>query len=159
VLLLQVLFLAGLGHVALMPFKNKVHNHLEAGSLVLNFALFDTALLASVHGNESQKLVLGWVLDVIRIIAVTVLVGYGIYENRAGLPSCCTAFTPWRRHQTVVHSGFEDALLTDEDRQESIGDDGDMAVDRGQPGVEDESEVAVELADGELGLTMTMVDQ
>ena len=151
-LLLQVLFLAGLGHVALMPFKNKVHNHLEAGSLVLNFALFDTALLASVHGNESQKLVLGWVLDVIRIIAVTVLVGYGIYENRAGLPRCCIVFTPWRSRPMVVHSGFEDALLTDEDRRESI-------VDGGQPGVGDESELAEEPADGELGLTMAMVDQ
>ena len=122
-----------------MPFKNPIHNHLEAGSLVLNFALFDTALLASQHGDASHKLALGWVLDIIRIVSVTVLVGYGVYENRAELPSFCTLpFKSWRRrrHQTFAHSGFEDTLLTDEERDDSKDDD-DLMVER-QPGVEDE---------------------
>jgi hypothetical protein len=119
-----------------MPFKNSVHNHLEAGSLILNFALFDTALLASRHGDESQKLALGWVLDIVRIVAVTVLVGYGVYENRAGLPSWCTltSFKPWQRNQIVAHSvsGFDDSLLTDEERDDSK--DGDDLVGERQPG-------------------------
>ena len=123
-------------HVALMPFKNSVHNHLEAGSLILNFALFDTALLASRHGDESQKLALGWVLDIVRIVAVTVLVGYGVYENRAGLPSWCTltSFKPWQRNQIVAHSvsGFDDSLLTDEERDDSK--EADDLVGERQPG-------------------------
>ena len=121
-----------------MPFKNSIHNHLEAGSLVLNFALFDTALLASQHGDH--MLALGWVLDIIRIVSVTILVGYGVYENRAGLPSWCTltSFKPWQRNQIVAHSvsGFDDSLLTDEERDDSKDDD-DLMVER-QPGVEDE---------------------
>ena len=133
-----VLFLAMSLHVALMPFKNKVHNHLEAGSLILNFALFDTALLVSVQGDETEKLVLGWVLDVIRIVAVTVLIGYGIYENRAGLPGCCQALTPWQRQVTIA-DGFDHALLADEegdgdaDRDlDALAVEGEPEADRGQ---------------------------
>ena len=131
-----VLFAAFGLHVALMPFKNSIHNHLEAGSLVLNFALFDTALLASQHGDH--MLALGWVLDIIRIVSVTVLVGYGVYENRAALPSFCTLpFNSWRRRQQIIaHSEFEDTLLTDEERDDSKDDD-NLMVER-QPGVEDE---------------------
>ena len=115
-----------------MPFKNSIHNHLEAGSLVLNFALFDTALLASQHGDH--MLALGWVLDIIRIVSVTVLVGYGVYENRAGLPSWCTlTCKPWRCRQIIADSGLEDSLLTDEERDDSK--DGD------DPVVESQSEV------------------
>jgi hypothetical protein len=132
-----VLFAAFGLHVALMPFKNPIHNHLEAGSLVLNFALFDTALLASRHGDASHMLALGWVLDIIRIVSVIVLVGYGVYENRAGLPRCCTsALRPWQRHQVIAHAGIEDALLTDEERDDD-GKDDDVAAER-QPGFEDE---------------------
>ena len=139
-----VLFAAFGLHVALMPFKNPIHNHLEAGSLVLNFALFDTALLASRHGDASHMLALGWVLDIIRIVSVTVLVGYGVYENRAELPSFCTLpFKSWgRRQQIIAHSEFEDTLLTDEERDDSK-DDNNLMVER-QPGVEDEVEAETE---------------
>ena len=137
-----VLFAAFGLHVALMPFKNPIHNHLEAGSLVLNFALFDTALLASRHGDASHMLALGWVLDIIRIVSVTVLVGYGVYENRAELPSFCTLlFKSWR--QQSVAPGFKDSLLTDEERDDDSGDDDDLMVER-QPGVEDEVEAETE---------------
>ena len=121
-----------------MPFKNPVHNHLEAGSLILNFALFDTALLASRHGDESHMLALGWVLDIIRIVSVTVLVGYGVYENRAGLPRCCSPCTSWRRRQTMVYTGFEDSLLTGTEMND--GQEGDDFVAERQPGVEAEPE-------------------
>ena len=138
-----VLFAAFGLHVALMPFKNPIHNHLEAGSLVLNFALFDTALLASRHGDASHMLALGWVLDIIRIVSVTVLVGYGVYENRAELPSfCALPFKSWRRQQIIAHSEFEDTLLTDEERDDSK-DDNNLMVER-QPGVEDEVEAETE---------------
>jgi hypothetical protein len=71
-----------------MPFRNRVHNHLEIGSLVLNFVLFDTALLATSGGEGSiadNVAAVSLVLDLVRVAAFLALGGYGIYENRAGI--------------------------------------------------------------------------
>jgi hypothetical protein len=86
-----VLFASMIVHTVLMPFRNRVHNYLEIGSLVLNFLLFDIALLATSgsDGLETVRLV----LDLVRVAAFLVLGGYGVYENRVSLNRlvCCSA--------------------------------------------------------------------
>ena len=70
-----------------MPITNRIHNHLEIGSLVLNFALFDTALLATSGqgSNVDNVATVSLVLDLVRVVAFLALGGYGVYENRANL--------------------------------------------------------------------------
>jgi hypothetical protein len=79
-----VLFASVIIQTVLMPFKNKVHNYLEIGSLVLNFLLFDIALMATGGGGEGVSTV-SLVLDLVRVVGFLVLGGYGVYENRASL--------------------------------------------------------------------------
>jgi hypothetical protein len=83
-----VLFASVIIQTVLMPFRNRVHNHLEIGSLVLNFVLFDTALLAtsgSEGPNANNVAAVSLVLDLVRVAAFLALGGYGIYENRASI--------------------------------------------------------------------------
>ena len=86
----QVRFASVITQTVLMPFKNRVHNHLEIGSLVLNFLLFDIALLATSGGegsNADNVAAVSLVLDLVRVAAFLALGGYGVYENRASFSS------------------------------------------------------------------------
>jgi hypothetical protein len=83
-----VLFASAIIQTMLMPFRNMVHNHLEIGSLVLNFALFDTQLLAtsgSEQPNANNVETVSLVLDLVRFAAFLALGGYGVYENRVSI--------------------------------------------------------------------------
>jgi hypothetical protein len=82
-----VLFASVIIQTVLMPIRNRVHTHFEIGSLVLNFVLFDTALLATSGqgSNVDNVATVSLVLDLVRVVAFLALGGYGVYENRTNL--------------------------------------------------------------------------
>jgi hypothetical protein len=76
-----VLFASVIIQMVLMPFRNRVHNHLEMGSLILNFLLFDIALLATSGqgSNVDNVATVSLVLDLVRVVAFLALGGYSVY--------------------------------------------------------------------------------
>ena len=100
-----VLFASVIIQTVLMPFKNRVHNHLEIGSLVLNFLLFDIALLATSGregSNADNVAAVSLVLDLVRVAAFLVLGGYGVYENRASFSSLLCSSSGTEHHDHAV---------------------------------------------------------
>jgi hypothetical protein len=87
-----ILFFSLLIQTRMMPFKNDRHNELEIISLSLNFVLFDTALLAETDGG---KLILGWVLDIVRMSAFILFSSYGVWENKVMIQEQLNSLRAW----------------------------------------------------------------